>query len=365
MSYCTSASRPSISLSVRRSVEPWPSEACGDKGLRETEPWPSTRGPGSAPHRQPGPATRSRPRARSGSARLCGPAARGGLRGGAAAGTGGGCAPAPQGAGRPVGTQRCGPVSRTGKQGAEVRTCGWTQATTSTDGSQGRGLGDKPWPPHHHLQPRFLHLWGGGLWSSPHRGRVCGRRAQSRTHSLDAKVGAPRPRDRLAQSARPRLGSLGARQLLRVREHGGERGQTLATERQRDPSGEQQPVPSRSQSAVHAPSCSLQVPSDGGGDAGSAQRSCEDPARGTRHPAEPAAEAGSGRDPAVGTPAADSLPRAGGGRGAGGGSRGGDGGGEPLGPRSAGSPPRNRAGLRVTAGAQGCRRLHLPPLPVG
>lgn len=147
MSYCTSASRPSISLSVRRSVEPWPSEACGDKGPRETEPWPSTRGPGSAPHRQPGPATRSRPRARSGSARLCGPAARGGLRGGAAAGTGGGCAPAPRGAGRPVGTQRCGPVSRTGKQGAEVRTCGWTQATTSTDGSQGRGLGDKPWPP--------------------------------------------------------------------------------------------------------------------------------------------------------------------------------------------------------------------------
>lgn len=71
-----------------------------------------------------------------------------------------------------------------------------------------------PGPPHHHLQPRFLHLWGGGLWSSPHRGRVCGRRAQSRTHSLDAKVGAPRPRDRLAQSARPRLGSLGARQLL-------------------------------------------------------------------------------------------------------------------------------------------------------
>lgn len=151
----------------------------------------------------------------------------------------------------------------------------------------------------------------------------------------------------------------------RVREHGGERGQTLATERQRDPSGEQQPVPSRSQSAVHAPSCSLQVPGDGGGDAGGAQRSCEDPARGTRHPAEPAAEAGSGRDPAVGTPAADSLPRAGGGRGAGGGSRGGDGGGEPLGPRSAGSPPRNRAGLRVTAGAQGCRHLHLPPLPVG
>lgn len=214
MSYCTSASRPSISLSVRRSVEPWPSEACGDKGPRETEPWPSTRGPGSAPHRQPGPATRSRPRARSGSARLCGPAARGGLRGGAAAGTGRGCAPAPRGAGRPVGTQRCGPVSRTGKQGAEVRTCGWTQATTSTDGSQGRGLGDKPCPPHHHLQPQFLHLWGGGLWSSPHRGRVCGRRAQSRTHSLDAKVGAPRPRDRLAQSARPRLGSLGARQLL-------------------------------------------------------------------------------------------------------------------------------------------------------
>lgn len=204
MSYCTSASRPSISLSVRRSVEPWPSEACGDKGPRETEPWPSTRGPGSAPHRQPGPVTRSRPRAcgQWRSARWgCGRHRRG-LR------------PCSPGGGTAGGTQRCGPVSRTGKQGAEVRTCGWTQATTSTDGSQGRGLGDKPWPPPYHLQPQFLHLWGGGLWSSPHRGRVCGRRAQSRTHSLDAKVGAPRPRDRLAQSARPRLGSLGARQLL-------------------------------------------------------------------------------------------------------------------------------------------------------
>lgn len=81
-------------------------------------------------------------------------------------------------------------------------------------GPKGGVLVTSPGPPHHHLQPRFLHLWGGGLWSSPHRGRVCGRRAQSRTHSLDAKVGAPRPRDRLAQSARPRLGSLGARQLL-------------------------------------------------------------------------------------------------------------------------------------------------------
>lgn len=289
----------------------------------------------------------------------------GGLRGGAAAGTGGGCAPAPQGAGRPVGTQRCGPVSRTGKQGAEVRTCGWTQATTSTDGSQGRGLGDKPWPPPTTCSLGFC-ICGVGA-SGPRLtevasvggGHRAGRTRWTRRWEPPAPgTGSPRARGRGSAAWAPASS-------WRVREHGGERGQTLATERQRDPSGEQQPVPSRSQSAVHAPSCSLQVPGDGGGDAGGAQRSCEDPARGTRHPAEPAAEAGSGRDPAVGTPAADSLPRAGGGRGAGGGSRGGDGGGEPLGPRSAGSPPRNRAGLRVTAGAQRCRRLHLPPLPVG
>lgn len=107
-------------------------------------------------------------------------------------------------------------------------------------------------------------------------------------------------------------------------------------------------------SSEHAePSCSLQVPGDGGGEAGGPERSWEDPAYGTRQPAEPAAEAGGGRDPAVGTPAAEPrLPKAGGGEGTGRGSRSGDGA-APLGlqclaPGSAGSPSRNRGGPRVT-----------------
>lgn len=192
----------------------------------------------------------------------------GGLRGGAAAGTGGGCAPAPQGAGRPVGTQRCGPVSRTGKQGAEVHTCGWTQATTSTDGSQGRGLGDKPWPPPTTCSLGFC-ICGVGA-SGPRLtevasvggGHRAGRTRWTRRWEPPAPgTGSPRARGRGSAAWAPASS-------WRVREHGGERGQTLATERQRDPSGEQQPVPSRSQSAVHAPSCSLQVPGDGGGHAG-------------------------------------------------------------------------------------------------
>lgn len=334
MSYCTSASRPSISLSVRRSVEPWPSEACGDKGPRETEPWPSTRGPGSAPHRQPGPATRSRPRARSGSARLCGPAARGGLRGGAAAGTGGGCAPAPQGAGRPVGTQRCGPVSRTGKQGAEVRTCGWTQATTSTDGSQGRGLGDKPWPPPTTCSLGFC-ICGVGA-SGPRLtevasvggGHRAGRTRWTRRWEPPAPgTGSPRARGRGSAAWAPASS-------WRVREHGGERGQTLATERQRDPSGEQQarakPVTERCARAE------LQPP--GARRRGWARR----PLTRCPGPGEAGAQAeGAGVGTGAGSLWAPALQEAPLGTGRGSES--------PLGPRGA------RAG----------RRLHLPPLPVG
>lgn len=200
---------------------------------------------------------------RHGAAR--GPAASGGLRGGAAAGTGGGCAPAPRGAGRPVGTQRCRPVSRTGKQGAEVRTCGWTQATTSTDGSQGRGPGDKPWAPPPTTCSLGFCICGVGA-SGPRLtevasvggGHRAGRTRWTRRWEPPAPgTGSPRARGRGSAAWAPASS-------WRVREHGGERGQTLATERQRDPSGEQQPVPSRSQSAVHAPSCSLQVPGDGG-----------------------------------------------------------------------------------------------------